>query len=154
MTTKADITPANWAALVDAAPAIARAVSAAAGPTSRTEHELDAFVQFVSDAGTQGGAGGLLDQLVADVAARLATGVETPTGDAYMDGLEQARRAGAVLAVEVEPEEAIAVRAWYLEAGRRVAAAAREGGVLGIGGKDVSAWERDTARAIADALGA
>ena len=71
-----------------------------------------------------------------------------------MDGLEQARRAGALIAVELDPAEATAVRAWYLAGAQRVAAAAKEGGVLGIGGADISTWEQETLQAIADALGA
>lgn len=153
MSTKADITSANWAALVDTAPAIARAVAASAGGTSQSEGELDAFVQFVSDAAINSDGDGVLDQLIADVSGRLAAGMETSTGDVYMEGLEQARRAGAILAVELKPGESTAVRAWYLAAAARVAQSAREGGVLGIGATDVSTWERETLQAIADALG-
>jgi hypothetical protein len=153
LTSKADISLGNWAALVDAAPAIARAVSASAGRAGQSVGELDAFVQFVSDAAVDGGGPGLLDQLVADVSGRLAAGIPPVSGDVYADGLELARRAGAIVAVELEPEEATAVRAWYLASARRVAEAAREGGLLGIGASEVSAWERETLQAIADALG-
>jgi hypothetical protein len=153
MTTKADIAPGNWAALVSAAPAIARAVSASSSSTGQSEGELDAFVQFVSDAAVSAGDQDVLGQLVGDISNLLAVGVDPVGGDAYMEGLEQARRAGAILAVELEPGEAGAVRAWYLEAARRVAEAAREGGVLGIGATDVSTWERETLQAIADAIG-
>jgi hypothetical protein len=153
MTTKSDISVGNWAALVDAAPSIARAVAASAGGTSQSEGELDAFVQFVSDAAVASDGAGVLDQLVADVNSRLAAGVEPPAGDVYMEGLEQARRAGAIIAVELQPGEATAVRAWYLAAASRVAQAAKEGGVLGIGSSDVSTWERETLQAIAEALG-
>ena len=153
MSTKLDIAPGNWAALVSAAPAIARAVSASAGSTGQSEAELDAFVQFVSDATVEHDDTDLLGQLVGDVANRLAIGVEPVSGDPYMEGLEQARRAGALVAVELEPAEADAIRAWYLAAARRVAEAAKDGGVLGIGSKDVSTWETETIQAIADALG-
>ena len=154
MSTKADISSANWAALVDAAPAIARAVASSAGGSSQSVAELDAFVQFVSDAAVASDGQGLLDQLVADVSGRLAAGVPPVGGDAYMDGLELARKAGAIVAVELEPDEATAVRAWYLAAAARVAKSVREGGVLGIGSTDVSTWERETIQSIADALGA
>ncbi len=153
MTTKSDITPGNWAALVDAAPAIARGVAASAGSTDESEQELDAFVQYLSDSSIDLDGAGILDRLVADIAGRLAAGVPPVEGDVYMEGLEQARRAGAILAVELDPAEATAVRAWYLAAAARVAEAAREGGVLGIGATDVSTWERETLQAIADALG-
>ena len=153
MTTKADISLANWAALVDAAPAIARAVSASGGSAGRSVQELDAFIQFVSDS-TGGPGEDLVEQLSADVAGRLAAGIKPSGDDAYTEGLEQARRAGAIVAVELDPAEATALRAWYLAGAQRVAAAAKEGGVLGIGGADVSSFERETLQAIADALGA
>lgn len=153
MSTKSDLSPVNWAALVAAAPAIARAVSASAGSTDNSETELDAFIQFVSDAAAGAGADGVLGQLVSDVNALLAVGVPPSSGDAFSDGLEQARRAGAIVAVELEPAEADAIRAWYLAAAQAVAAAASEGGILGIGATDVSTWERQTIQSIADALG-
>lgn len=153
MSTKTDISPGNWAALVSAAPAIARAVSASAGSTNQSETELDAFVQFVSDATIDHDSSTVLGQLVADVGHLLAIGVEPVSGDPYMEGLEQARRAGAIVAVELEPAEADAIREWYLEAARRVAGAASEGGILGIGSTDVTTWEKETIQAIADALG-
>ena len=153
MTTKSDISPGNWAALVSAGPAIARAVSASAGSTDSSEAELDAYVQFVSDAAIGASGEDMLGQLVADVANLLAVGVEPVSGDAFTAGLEQARRAGAIVAVEMEAGEATAVRGWYLAAASRVAQAAREGGFLGIGGSDVSTWERETIQSIAVALG-
>lgn len=153
MTTKSDISPGNWAALVSAGPAIARAVSASSGSASQSERELDAFVQYVSGAAVAADGESVLAALVTDVGNLLAVGVEPVAGDAYTEGLEQARRAGAIVAVELEPEEADAVRTWYLDAARRVAAAASDGGVLGIGSKDVSTWERETIQSIADALG-
>lgn len=154
MTTKADLSAPNWAALVAAAPAIARAVSASSASSGHSETELHAFVQFVSDAAAGAGTDDVLGQLVSDVSALLAVGVEPVSGDAHTDGLEQARRAGAIVAVELDPAEADAVRAWYLSAAQAVATAAREGGVLGIGSTDVSTWERQTIQSIADALGA
>ena len=154
MTTKADISPANWAALVDAAPAIARAVAASAGSAADSETELGAFIEFVATGADEAGAQGLVDQLVMDVRGRLASGGLPAGADAYMDALELARRAGAILAVEVDAGEATAIRAWYLAAAMRVARASREGGVLGVGSQEVSSRERETIAAIADALAA
>jgi hypothetical protein len=70
-----------------------------------------------------------------------------------MDGLEAARHAGAILEVAADPADAAAIRAWLLSAARAVAEASREGGVLGLGGEQVSTHERETIAAIADALG-
>ena len=153
MTSKSDVSPANWAALVDAAPAIARAVSASGRSTGQSEQELDAFVQFASNAAVDSGDESLLGALVSDVVARLAVGVPPPDGDVRVDGLEKARRAGAILAVELDPADAASIRAWYLAGARIVATAVKEGGLLGIGAAAVSDWEHDTFQALADALG-
>jgi hypothetical protein len=154
MTAKADISPANWAALVDAGPAIARAVSASGGGTRQSEQELAAFIAYVGEAAIDHGTESLLGQLIGDVAARLAIGVAPAEGDVYADGLEKARKAGAILAVEADAEEGQAIRTWLLAAARKVAAVAKDGAVLGIGGAEVSDWERETIQSIADALGA
>jgi hypothetical protein len=45
------------------------------------------------------------------------------------------------------------VRYWLLEVARTVAGAARDGGIMGIGGQDMSRPERDTIAAISDGLG-
>jgi hypothetical protein len=153
MTAKSDISVANWAALVEAGPAIARAVSASGGSTATSEQELGAFIAYVGDAATASDGGSLLGQLVNDVAGTLAGGIPAPDGDVYVDGLEKARRAGAVLAVEADAAEATAIRTWLVGAAQAVAAAAKDGGVLGIGGAQLSDWEKETIRSIADALG-
>ena len=150
---KADFSDEHWAAIVRAGPAIARAVSRSGGSNGQSESELDAFLGYVSDGTVEHERQSLLGDLVWDVNAWLATSSEPVGEDAYMEGLEAARRAGAILSVAADPADAIAIRAWLLEPARRVAAAARDGGVLGIGGADVTAWERDTIAAVADALG-
>ena len=154
MTAKSDISPANWAALVEAGPAIARAVSASGGTAATSEQELGAFIAYVGDAAVSTDGGSLLGQLVGDVAGTLAGGIPAPDGDVYVDGLEKARKAGAILSVEADAEEAAAIRTWLLGAARAVAVAAKDGGVLGIGGTELSDWEKETIRAVGDALGA
>ena len=153
MTERRAYTSEQWRALVDAAPAIARAVASVAGSQGQVETELGAFIALVDQAAADA-PGGLLGLVVGDVHGRLAGGVEPePAGDAFMDGLEAARRAGAILAVQADPPEAARVRAWLLSVAQVVAAAAREGGVLGIGGEQVSYREEQTIAAIRDALG-
>jgi hypothetical protein len=73
--------------------------------------------------------------------------------DPFTDGLEVARKAGAVLAVTADPADAEAVIAWYLAGADAVAQAAKEGGLLGMGGEQVSTWEIETIGSIRDALG-
>jgi hypothetical protein len=100
---------------VNAAPAIARAVSASAGSAGQSEAELDAFIKFVSESDADADSTSVFGQFVVDVGALLATGVEPVSGDAFADGLAAARRAGDIVAVELEPAEGEAIRGWYLE---------------------------------------
>jgi hypothetical protein len=146
-------TSEQWLALVEAPPAIARAVASVAGSAGQTETELGAFIELVDQAASDA-AGGLLGAVVGDVHGRLAGGLPAePIADALTDGLEAARRAGAILSVQADPVEAARVRAWLLSVAQVVAAATREGGIMGIGGEQVSEREEQTIAAIRDALG-
>ncbi len=154
MTDRQAFTQEQWLALVEAAPAIARAVASTAGSAGQSETELGAFIQLVEQAAADAPTG-LLGAVVGDTYGRLAGGLPAPDGsDLYMAGIEAARRAGAILDVQADPSEAARVRAWYLSVAQKVAEASREGGVLGIGGEKVSNFEREAIKAIADALGA
>jgi hypothetical protein len=149
-------TEQQWLDLTDAAPAIARAVASVSGSAAQSEVELDAFLTLIEEkSDSRGGEGGstLLSRLVSDVHGRLAGGVEPPENDAMTDGLQAARRAGALLAIYPDAGQAREVRLWLLDVARRVAESARDGGVLGIGGQQISSAESDTLLSIADALG-
>ena len=154
MTDRQAFTQEQWLALVEAAPAIARAVASTAGSAGQSESELGAFIQLVEQAAADAPIG-LLGAVVGDTYGRLAGGLPAPDrSDLYMAGIEAARRAGAILDVQADPSEAARVRAWYLSVAQRVAEVSREGGVLGICGEKVSNFEREAIKAIADALGA
>jgi hypothetical protein len=73
--------------------------------------------------------------------------------DAIPTGIQAAREAGAILAVHSNEDEARILRQWLLQVAHTVAAAARDGGLLGIGGQDLSDRERDTMAEISDGLG-
>jgi hypothetical protein len=144
--------PGQWAAVVDAAPAIARAVAAAAGKPADTVRELEAFESSLASANGSGNE--LLDELMDAVRDRLAAGpVVGPPDRAVMDGIEAARKAGAILGSLAAPDDAPAVRAWLLGLARTVASAVREGGVFGIGGAPVSDAEEQLILELSEALG-
>jgi hypothetical protein len=149
-------TEQQWKDLTDAAPAIARAVASVSGSAAQSESELDAFLSLLQEtAASRGGEADatLLTRLVHDVQGRLAGGVQTPDSDAMTDGLQAARRAGALLEIYPDAAQAREVRLWLLDVARRVASSVREGGVLGIGGTLVSNAESDTIMSLTDALG-
>jgi hypothetical protein len=155
MTRRTDFTTDQWLTLLDAGPAIARAVANVAGSPGQTEDELEAFVDIVQDAASSETGDTLLGDLVTELSQRLATGSVPPPGsDVFYEGIETARRAGAILSVVAEPVHAEAIRDWLMRVAHQVAASAREGGILGLGGEDVSRPEVDAISEIAYALGA
>lgn len=144
--------PHQWLAVVDSAPAIARAVAAAAGKPGDTVRELGAFATSLAS-GTRS-ENALLGELIDAVRDRLASGATVgPSDRAVMDGIEAARKAGAILGSMAAPEDAVAVRAWLLGLARTVASASREGGVLGIGSALVSEPEEQLILELSEALG-
>ena len=145
----------QWQRLVEAAPLIALSVAASAGSARQSVAELDAFLRLVDETADQAGEGRTLGLLGRDVRARLASGaVEPDPEDAIPDGIQAAREAGAVLAVHHDEQEAREIRQWLMRVAHDVASAAREGGVLGIGSRQMSEMESQTMNEIADGLGA
>ena len=148
-----DFTDHQWQRLVDAGPQIALAVAASAGSAGQSEAELGAFLRLVDET-ADSDTGTLLGQLAAASRDKVASGLLTGNSDdAIPDGINAAREAGAILAVVADEEDARSIRQWLLQVAHTTAAAAREGGVLGIGGTEVSDDERDTMAGIADGLG-
>jgi hypothetical protein len=147
-------TDQQWQQLVEAAPSIARAVAAASGSGGQTELELDAFLRLLEQTRNDTAGQGLLGTLTADLHARLSAGaMSLAMEDVVADGIHAARQAGALLAVEPDEQEARSVRYWLLEVARTVAGATRDGGIMGIGGQEMSRPERDAIAAISDGLG-
>ena len=145
----------NWQRLVEAGPQIALAVAASSGSGKQSVTELGAFLRLVDETADTGGGDDLLGRLASDTRDKLAAGMLSGNvDDAIPTGIQAAREAGAILAVHSSEEEARILRQWLLQVAHTVAAAAREGGLLGIGGQDLSDRERDTMAEIADGLGA
>lgn len=145
----------QWQRLVEAGPQIALAVAASSGSPKQSVGELDAFLRMVDQAADDSDGGGILARLALDTHSKLAAGMlRGNQDDAIPDGIHAAREAGAILAVHADEQEARALRQWLLRVAYTVASAARDGGVLGMGGRDVSDLEQETMNAIADGLGA
>ncbi len=144
----------QWQRLSEAGPQIARAVAASAGSAGQSEAELGAFLRLVDETADDSGGSSVLGQLAAASRDKVASGMLAGgTEDAIPDGIQAAREAGAILAVAAPEGDARSIRQWLLQVAHVTAAAAREGGVFGIGGTDVSDNERETMAAISDGLG-
>jgi len=145
----------QWQRLVEAGPQIALAVAASSGSAKQSVEELDAFLRMVDQAADDSDGGGVLARLALDTRSKIAAGMlRGNQGDAIPDGIHAAREAGAILAVHADEQEARTLRQWLLRVAHTVAGAARDGGVLGIGSRDISELEQETMNAIADGLGA
>ena len=150
-----DFSDHQWQRLVEAGPQIALAVAASSGSSAQSVSELDAFLRLVEETADDSDEGGLLGRLAGDTRSKIASGMlRGNTDDAIPDGIHAAREAGAILAVQADEQEVRVLRQWLLRVAHTVASAARDGGVLGLGGEDLSQVERETMAEIADGLGA
>lgn len=150
-----EFTENQWQRLAEAGPQIARAVAASSGKSGQSETELDAFLRLVDETADESDSAGLLGKLAAATRDKVATGMLTENPDeAIPNGIQAAREAGAILNVVADEQQARAIRQWLLQVAHTVASAVHEGGVLGIGGKQISDVERETMAEIADGLGA
>jgi hypothetical protein len=139
MTRKADFNADEWSTVVEG-PLLAgmRVVAAARGGTLR---ESLAMGKVYTHARQQHGESELLDDLVSAPPAmdpnRLRSG-----GDIGAVSTERLREALALLDQKASPEEVESYKRFVLTLAEAAANAHREGGFLGVGGKQVSEGEQ------------
>ncbi len=147
MTKKADFNADEWSTLVEG-PLLAgmRVITAARGGTIR---ESLALGQTYAKARQQHGQSELLDDLVAAPPAMEPDRVRS-AGDIGAVTTERLREAVQLLEQKASPEEVEAYKRFVLTLAEAAANAHREGGFLGVGGKQVS----DTEQAALDEIAA
>jgi len=155
MTTKGDFTDTEWEA-VRRAPMVAGMAITLADPGGPIEvmKETSAVMRLVSeDLGDTG--------LVGEVARDLAEAVQqrrNPIADfkpkAAKEITEELARVNGIVTEKATPEEAAEFRGWLLDAARRAADAAKEGGFMGFKAVRVSEGEQRMLDEIASAVGA
>jgi hypothetical protein len=157
MTTKADYTPEEWTLLMQAPMLTAMNVIAASpsGPIGVVQ-EMMAVTKAALDAVEKASG----NELITAVATEFkATKGETakPEGlkaeELKARSLETSRQVAALLAQKSTPEEAAAFKQWLMETAQHVAAAAKEGGFMGMGGTAVTEAETAALKEVAEALG-
>jgi hypothetical protein len=159
---KLGFSDAEWGLLVGLPQSVLTAASAATPDSTRkTRAENEAGREVISDARTSA------SPLVAAVAAALVSEVGDPElgeeaaviepGDpiAYAeDVVQRAAEANALLVAKAGQADAETYKHWLVEIAESVVGAASTGGVLGIGGEQVTDTERefrdDLAKALAD----
>ena len=151
MTSKADFNAEEWATVVEA-PVLAgmRVVSAHRGGTIR---ESLAVAKVYAAAREAQGDSALLDELVASPPAVDTQQVRESGGDIKAFSDERLREALRVLGGKATPEEVEQYKGFVMQVAEAAAKAHKEGGFIGIGGKEVSPEEQAALDEIQATLG-
>ena len=151
MTTKADFNAEEWSIVVEGPLyAGARVASADRGGTLRESLALGRTYQ---EARASHGDSELLDELVKSPPAIDADRVREAGGDVGAVASERLRAAMGILEAKATPEEVDAYKRFVMTVAQNVAGAHKEGGFLGIGGKQVSEAEDQALDEISASLG-
>jgi hypothetical protein len=151
MTSKADFNAEEWSTVVDA-PVYAglRVITADRGGTLR---ESLAMGRVYQDARAKHGENELLDALVKDPPSIDPERVREAQGNIGELTGQQLRAAIALLEGKATPEEVDAYKTFVMTVAQAVAGAHKEGGFLGVGGKQISDAENQALDEISSALG-
>ncbi len=151
MTTKADFNAEEWSTVVDG-PLYAgmRVITADRGGTLRESMALGRVYQ---ETRARQGASPLLDELVKSPPSIDQDRLREAGGDIGAVATERLREAVRVLAEKATPQEVDAYKTFVMTVAQTVASAHKEGGFLGIGGKEVSDAENQALDEISVALG-
>jgi hypothetical protein len=152
MTRKADFNAEEWSTVVDG-PLYAgmRVISADRGGALR---ESLAMGRVYQDARQHQGESELLDELIKTPPSIDPEQVRDAGGDIAAVTSRQLRDAIQILAAKATPAEADDYKKFVMSVAQAAAAAHKEGGFLGIGGKQISEPEEQALDEISTALGA
>ncbi|HEY3064163.1 MAG TPA: hypothetical protein VGL09_00065 [Methylomirabilota bacterium] len=161
MPTKTDFTAEEWN-VIRRAPLMAGLLVVAASPSGPfgVLKEVFAVGETLANVKRHGASSDLVNAIVADLSMSDPRQQSTPpdvrgkTPDELRTvALEACRQAAAVVEKKVAPVEAQAFKQWLVSTGHKVAEAASEGGVFGIGGTRVSEQETTALKDLASLLG-
>ena len=151
MTRKAEFNAEEWSTVVDG-PLYAGmyVISADRGGTLR---ESLAMSRVYQEARTHHGESELLDELITSPPAIDPERVRTAGGDIATVASRELREAIGILEAKSTPAEVDAYKTFVMTVAQAVAGAHKEGGFLGIGGKQISDAENQALDGISTALG-
>jgi hypothetical protein len=151
MTRKADFNAEEWSTVVEG-PLYAgmRVISADRGGTLR---ETLALGRAYQQAREGHGESELLDELIKSPPSIDPDRVREAGGDIGAVASERLREAVSILAAKATPDEVDAYKRFVMTVAQAVASAHKEGGFLGIGGKQISDAENQALDQISTALG-
>ena len=151
-------TPEEWKTLLRS-PMLAGYAVAGAAPSRQDDfvREMAALADALAEGERRGAKETLLGAVVADIIANAEDGQRGQTeqvsaGEVGGRALDACRAAADAVEAKAGPEEAYEYKRWVLVVSERVASAAKEGGLFGFGGEQVSGGEVATINDIGEAL--
>ncbi len=158
MSARDDFTPEEWKSLLRA-PLLAGYAVAGAAPSKQDDfiQEIAALADGIAAGERRAPKDSLLGSVISDIVAnaedaqRGAT-ERLSTAEVKDRALETCRVVAGLLEAKATPEEASEYKRWILVLAEKVAAAAKEGGLFGFGGEQISGNEVATINDIGEAL--
>ncbi len=151
MTRKADFNAEEWSTVVEGPLyAAMRVISADRGGTLR---ETLALGRVYQEARGRHGESELLDELVKSPPSIDPDRIREAGGNVAAVAADRIREAMRILEAKATPEETDAYKRFVMTVAQAVASAHKEGGFLGIGGKQISDAENQALDEISSALG-
>jgi hypothetical protein len=159
MSVKDKFTPDEWKSLIKT-PLLAAYAVAGAAPSKQDDfiREMSAVADGVVEGEQRAGKDSLLATVIAEIVTNAGDEARGQTEKLSPDevkvrGLDTCRAAAAALGTKVSAEEAYEYKRWVLVVAEKVAAAAKEGGLFGFGGEQISGSEIATINEIGEAIG-
>ena len=153
-----NFTAEEWKGLLRA-PMLAGYAVAGAAPGRRDDfvREMAALAEAVAEREHAAAKDSLVGAVVADIIANAedehrGTTERLSTADVRARALDTCRAVADALEAKAAPEEAHDYKRWVLKVAERVASAAKEGGLFGLGGEQVSGGEVATINDIGEAI--
>ncbi len=159
MSIKNNFTPEEWKSLLKSPMLVSYAVAGAA-PSGEEGfiQEMSAVVDSIIEGGRSAGKDSLLSAVVADIVANAEDEQRGQTEKLSVSevkdrALETCRAVAPLLQAKAGAEEADEYKRWVIRVAHNVAAAAKEGGLFGFGGTQISGSEVATINEIGEAIG-
>jgi hypothetical protein len=151
MTRKADFNAEEWSTVVEGP--LYAGLWVIAVDKGGTLRESLALGRVYKDARAGHGESELLDELIKSPPSIEPARVKEAQGEVSSVASQRLRAAMDVLEAKATPEEVDAYKRFVMTAAQAVASAHKEGGFLGIGGKEISDAENQALDGIASTLG-
>jgi hypothetical protein len=159
MSVKDKFTPEEWRNLLKAPMLVSYAVAGAA-PSGEEGYiqEMSAVADAIIEGGQRAAQDSLLRAVVADIVANAEDEQRGQTeklsvSEVNERALENCRAVAGLLQTKASAEEAGEYKRWIIGVAYKVASAAKEGGVFGFGGEQISGGEVKIINEIGEAIG-